>query len=170
MIDKISVTFGSQAVLNQIIKRYPKRQLALFAGISGTSGVQLIDYSGKSPIFVTPITYRVVDHSGTDDWHDYLNIIQVTPDEQHRKVLNSRASDFISNPHQPNGLQSVYYLKAENNQDQKILLTTWKSEFDCLAWKKTAAAAFITYQNFKNDFTVDYHDSSYQALEQKQNI
>ncbi|USS85543.1 hypothetical protein M3M35_02435 [Fructilactobacillus myrtifloralis] len=167
MISQISVTFGSQAILEQIMHKYPERNLALFSAAGNAHGMQLVDYSGLDSIFTSPVVYRVNAHAGTDDWTHYIDYIEVNPGKDQRQVLDAQITNFMSNPDTPKGLTGVYYLTAADNSDSRILLTLWNDHYDCLQWEDGTQNAFIAYDNFKNDPGADYHEVGYQRFQPK---
>ncbi|ANZ57988.1 hypothetical protein BGL34_02375 [Fructilactobacillus lindneri] len=161
MITKISVTFGSKAVLDKIIKKYPERHLALFSASNNASGLELVDYSGKDPIFSNPIVFNVVSHTGVDNWNHYIDYVEAVLDAQKRKILDAKVSNFMTDVNYPTGMYSAYYMTSSENPDKRVLLTLWKEQYDCMQWKKDEKDNFITYDKFKDDFTVNYHSAGY---------
>ncbi|USS86373.1 hypothetical protein M3M38_06830 [Fructilactobacillus cliffordii] len=167
MIRKISVTFGSEAILEQIMKKYPERHMALFAAANNAHGMQLVDYSGEDSVFTSPVVYEVNAHAGSDDWWHYISYIEISPSKDQRQILDAQVSNFMSNPDTPTGMTGVYYLTAEGNSDSRILLTLWKQQYDCMKWEKSEQHDFVSYQTFKNDFSANYHEIGYQRIQPK---
>ncbi|USS87237.1 hypothetical protein M3M39_03710 [Fructilactobacillus hinvesii] len=167
MIKQISVTFGSQGILEQIMKKYPERHMALFAAASNAHGMQLVDYSGDESIFTSPVVYQVNAHAGNDDWEHYINYTEISPSKDQRQILDAKVSNFMSDPDTPAGMTGFYYLTAEGNSDSRILLSLWKQQYDYMQWEKSPQHNFISYQTFKNDFTANYHEIGYQRFHPK---
>ncbi|WP_429971335.1 hypothetical protein ACQW5G_01440 [Fructilactobacillus sp. Tb1] len=165
MIKQISVTFGSKDILDKIAAKYPDRNLALFSPSDNATGLQLVDYSGKESIFATPVVYNVVSHTGIDDWNHYIDYVEVTPDAQRRKVLNATVSNFMTDIKHPEGMYSAYYMTSAENSDKKVLLTLWKDKYSFLQWKNNNSDNFMAFDKFKDDFSVNYHNSGYERVE-----
>lgn len=165
MIKQISVTFGSKSVLDKIITKYPERDLALFSPSNNATGLQLIDYSGEPSIFSNPIIYEVISHTGIDNWNHYIDYVEVTPDAERRKILNATVSNFMTDINHPTGMYSAYYMTASDNSDKKILLTLWKDKYSFLQWKNDKADNFMSFDKFKGNFSINYHNSGYERVE-----
>lgn len=165
MIKQISVTFGSQSVLDKILNDHPDRELALFSPSINATSLQLVNYSGKESVFSAPVIYNVVSHTGNDDWNHYIDYIEVTPDAQRRKVLDATVSNFMTDINHPEGMYSAYYMTSNDNADKRIFLTLWKDKYSFLQWKDNKINNFMAFNNFKDDFSINYHNSGYERVE-----
>ena len=71
MENQISMTFGSNQILNKIRKQHPNVKLSLFK--NGDDQYQIVDFSGNHNIFKNPITFDVLKNHNFNEKFDFVN-------------------------------------------------------------------------------------------------
>ncbi|GAY74039.1 monooxygenase [Lentilactobacillus kosonis] len=158
MIKKISITFGSEPILNKIKKANPDRELILYDALSNRNELMLLDASGKDSVFNSPVQYDVLSHSGTDDWRGFVSFITAQIDSDQQKVFDARVNRLMSNP-LPDGMRSIYSLHTYKNINERVLLTTWNSPSQFELWKK--ANQSLMPAAFNDNPSFYSHESDY---------
>ncbi|MHA8138139.1 hypothetical protein ACYATM_03695 [Lactobacillaceae bacterium Scapto_B20] len=161
MISNISITFGTKDFLSNIIKQHPEHNLHLFASENNDS-YELVDSSGKSTIFKSPINYKLVSHAGVDNWNGAISYINLDLDENQQKVLDATINNLISNEILPNGMSSIYSLYVAKNKSSRVILTTWNNGKSLDEWylSKTADQLF----KFSDKLDSNYFETIYHAV------
>ncbi|GAA3620379.1 hypothetical protein [Secundilactobacillus similis] len=164
MITQLSITFGSKQVLTDLQARYPDRPMHLLDASSAGEQLALLDVSGQESVFSSPVHYDIKLHRGTTDWNGFINFMyfdNLSEDDQ--TVFNSKASHFVSVDAMPDGMHAAYFMKAEKNRANNILLTTWSSAEDFSIWKRSDT--FKPFKYFQSTLN-NYHEASYHFINQ----
>lgn len=157
MIKQIAITFGSNAILNNIYNKNSNR-LAKFQPINNTGQMMLLDYSGEKSIFNSPVIYEVLDHSGVDSWDGFLNFttFELNPDQQ--KLFDARIKHLL-NDEFPKGMKSAYSLNYKNDTSKRVLASTWDTFQEFNNWKNNQD--LVTANHYDNTPNFYYHESNY---------
>ncbi|WP_413627050.1 hypothetical protein R4B61_04275 [Fructilactobacillus vespulae] len=161
MINKISTTFGSEYILDQIIKNHPNRRLELFVPVKPNGNLQLLDLSNLESVFSSPISYKVLNHSGTDNWTSFINYLEINADDNEAKIINAKLNGFINSSTPPTGMDSIYYLKKNNGSNTITVLTTWMDESYFNDWYKKYQQQNNSYLPLIRDFSTNYYSASF---------
>lgn len=159
MITRISITFGTKAVLETVIKKYPDRQMLLLDTSEKGDQLALLDVSGQPSVFASPVHYDIKLHRGTAEWRGFFNFMyfnNLSPEDQ--KTFNAKASQFVKSQPMPDGMRAVYFMKEEKNWSNNIIFSIWDSADDYLTWKRTAS--FTPFSYFTGPLN-NFHAASY---------
>lgn len=163
MLTKLSLTFGSEKVLKQIIDQNPDRQFKLMQASTHSNKIALFDYSNKDSIFNSPVNFRVLGESLNSNLNGMLfyQSFQVNGDRQDL-LYNSLQKIAESDNKLMNG---KYFLQVDSRDQSStlVLLTSWNSFDDLMAWKKSDE--FLSLAGFTNEGSNNYYyDETYRPL------
>lgn len=163
MLTKISFTFGSQPILEDIIKKYPDRRFKLMQATTHTRKLALFDLSGKETIFKSPVKLTVLDESPNANLNGmfYYQSFQVNGDRQ-KLLYNSLEKVVTDNSGKMNG---SYLLNVDNKAEATtlILLTSWRDYQDLTDWQQSEA--FKSLRNFTSMGSDNgYYDEIYKTI------
>lgn len=163
MLTKLSLTFGSEMVLKQIIDKHPERQFKLMQASTHSNKVALFDFSNKDSIFNSPVNFRVLGESLNSNPNGilYYQSFQVNGDRQ-QLLYNSLQKVAESDNKLMNG---KYFLEVDNRDQSTtyVLLTSWDDFDDLMAWKKTDE--FLSLIGFTDQESSNYYyDETYRPL------
>lgn len=146
MINRLSITFGSQDVLESIKQKYPERPMLLLDASNKGEQLALLDVSGQESIFASPAHYDIKLHRGTSDWRGFFNFMyfdNLSPEDQ--KTFNAKASQFVTSVPMPDGMLAIYFMKDEKNRANNILLSIWDTPETFSVWKRSESFAPFDY-------------------------
>ena len=163
MLTKLSLTFGSEKVLKQIIDQNPDRQFKLMQASTHSNKIALFDYSNKDSIFNSPVNFRVLGESLNSNLNGMLfyQSFQVNGDRQDL-LYNSLQKIAESDNKLMNG---KYFLQVDSRDQSStlVLLTSWNNFDDLMAWKKSDE--FLSLAGFTNEGSNNYYyDETYRPL------
>lgn len=163
MLTKLSFTFGSHQILQEIIERYPDRDLRLMQAATHSSKLALFDLSGQDTIFKTPVELTVLDETLNSNYHGlfYYQSFQVNGDRQ--QVLYNSLQKIIDN--QPGNMNAGFMTSIANKVESSnlVLLTIWPSYTDLKAWEDSNS--FATLDSFTGGGSDNYYyDEVYRAI------
>lgn len=146
MLTKISFTFGSRQILEDIINNNPDRQFKLMQASTHSNKLALFDLSNKETVFKTPVTLTVLDESLNSQFNGifYYQSFQVNGDRQDL-LYNSLQKVVDAKPALANGA----VMASVANKDESstlILLTAWASYEDLTTWRESDS--FNSLKNF----------------------
>lgn len=144
MLTKLSFTFGSHQILQDIIDKHPDRKFKLMQASTHSNKLALFDLSNQETIFKTPVILNVLDETMNSDYSGlfYYQSFQVNGDRQQvlynslQKVVNDKAGNMNA------GLMMSVANKAEGAT--LVLLTIWNSFEDLTAWKNSESFQTLT--------------------------
>lgn len=163
MLTKISLTFGSQALLQSIEEQHPDRQFKLMQASTHSNKIALFDFSNQETVFKSPVKFRVLNESLNSQPNGLLfyQSFQVNNDRQ--EMLNNVLNKLIDTD---NKLMNGKYLLQVDNHDESttlVLLTSWSEYEDLMAWQKTeeyqSLSGFTTHESSNY-----YYDETYRPL------
>lgn len=144
MLTKISFTFGSHQILEDIINNNPDRQFKLMQASTHSNKLALFDFSSKDPIFKTPVTLTVLDESFNSNFNGilYYQSFQVNGDRQNL-LYNSLQKTVDENLANANG--AVMTSIANHNESSTlVLLSAWNTFEDLTAWRESESFKALT--------------------------
>ncbi|AMV59875.1 hypothetical protein ADU72_0345 [Pediococcus damnosus] len=163
MLNKISSTFGSWPIINQIKKNNPEHEFVTLSSSSIKNDFQLLDISDKSSVFANPLIYNVTFHEGSSKWNGFYRFAFMTLSKEEIKVLNAKIMRFIAAGHLPLGLNDIFLLQPDKKPNERVLLTIWQLDSDYSFWRRSES-----YQPFKiysDSGAYNYHDTNYRAYQ-----
>lgn len=95
MLTKVSFTFGSHQVLEDIIKKNPDRQFKLMQASTHSNKLALFDISGQDSIFKSPVVLTILNASLNANMNGilYYQSFQVNGDRQN--LLNNSLDKIV---------------------------------------------------------------------------
>ncbi|MDD6432716.1 MAG: antibiotic biosynthesis monooxygenase [Lactobacillaceae bacterium] len=155
MLTKVSFTFGSHQVLEDIIKNNPDRQFKLMQASTHSNKLALFDLSGKDSIFKSPVILTVLNASLNAKMNGvlYYQSFQVNGDRQ--ELLNNSLNKIVEDaPSIANGflLTSV---ASQSQGSTLVLLSAWNDFEDLTAWRESDSFKSLT------NFTTLGSDNNY---------
>lgn len=162
MITKLSITFGTKAVLTDVIKKHPDRKMLLLASSSQEESLALLDVSGQESTFASPLHYDIKLHRGATDWQGFFYFMyfnSVSPEDQ--QIFNAKASQFVKSEEMPEKMRAIYFMKDEKNRANNIILSVWKNSADYASWKRSAS--FKPFDYFAAPLN-NFHEASYHTV------
>jgi hypothetical protein len=146
VLTKVSFTFGSHQVLEDIIKNNPDRQFKLMQASTHSNKLALFDLSGKDPVFKSPVILTVLNASLNANLSGilYYQSFQVNGDRQ--KLLNNSLEKIVEDaPSIANGVLMTS-VANQNESSTLVLLTSWNDFEDLTAWRESDS--FKSLANF----------------------
>lgn len=139
MLQKISSTFGSRAILTDYLKKQPQHPMILLKPAAGDEAFQLLDISGQASFFKNPLHYTVRYQTGSDNWHGFFNFMYLTfPSMDAAKVFLAKFGTLAANQGQWPGCNNFYLLQLVAPKLQYVILSIWQNEADYFNWRKSA--------------------------------
>lgn len=155
MITKISFTFGSRQILEDITKKNPDRQFKLMQASTHSNKLALFDLSGKDPIFKTPVVLTVLNESLNSNLNGilYYQSFQVNGDRQ--QVLYNSLQKIVND--RPDNCNGAFMTSVANRNESStlVLLTAWDSFEDLTAWRESDS--FASLKNFTSLGSDNYY-------------
>ena len=121
MLTKVSFTFGSHQILEDIIKNNPDRQFKLVQASTHSNKLALFDLSGQDPVFKSPVTLNVLESS----LNASLNGVLYYQSFQVNGVLMTSVANH-------------------NESSTLVLLTSWNDFEDLTAWRESDSFKSLT--------------------------
>ncbi|WP_081467847.1 monooxygenase [Lentilactobacillus kisonensis] len=134
MDKQIVITFGNDQILSEIKAKHPDRNLLLYQALNQNDKLMLLDYSGKEPVFQSPVLYDILSHTGADKWNGFISFSAMDLNFDQQKVFDARINKLRSNG-LPDGMHSIYSLNYHKDINQRVILATWNSYSDFELWK-----------------------------------
>lgn len=163
MLSKLSLTFGSRQILQDIIDKYPDRKFKLTQASIHSNKLALFDFSNEPSVFKTPVELTVLGERLNSNYRGilYYQSFQVNTDRQ--KILFNTLNKLIddSNPL----INGQAFLQVDNKAESTtlVLLTALNDFDDLMAWKETPD--FKQLANFTSrDPNNTYYDEVYRPL------
>jgi len=147
MTTYLHVTFGSQAVLQDIQHHHSERGLLLTVDAADKDRYQLLDLTNaQQSVFAMPTTYAVLaSFHATLDIRGWLNFDLMTlPDLQRDNFMKRFRAD--ADLQRANGLINAYLLQRTDNLQQVAVLTTWQTEWDWQRWHSSPSYLLNNYE------------------------
>lgn len=163
MLTKLSVTFGSQAILQSIVDQHPDRQFKMMQASTHSNKIALFDFSNQESVFKSPVKFIVLNESLNSNTNGmlYYQSFQVNGDRQ--QMLNNVLNKVVTSDSK---LMNGKYLLQVDNRDESttlVLLTSWNELDDLMAWKKTTE--YQSLIGFTNPESSNYYyDETYRPL------
>lgn len=144
MLTKVSFTFGSYQILEDIIKNNPDRQFKLMQASTHSNKLALFDLSGEETVFKSPVTLNVLESSLDANLAGilYYQSFQVNGDRQ-KLLYNSLEKIVDDAPSIANGVLMTS-VANHNESSTLVLLTAWNDFEDLTAWRESDAFKSLT--------------------------
>ncbi|KRM35192.1 hypothetical protein [Limosilactobacillus pontis] len=144
MLTKVSFTFGSHQILEDIIKNNPDRQFKLMQASTHSNKLALFDLSGEETVFKSPVTLNVLESSLDANLAGilYYQSFQVNGDRQ-KLLYNSLEKIVDDAPSIANGVLMTS-VANHNESSTLVLLTAWNDFEDLTAWRESDAFKSLT--------------------------
>lgn len=155
MLTKVSFTFGSHQILEDIIKNNPDRQFKLMQASTHSNKLALFDLSGEETVFKSPVTLNVLESSLDANLAGilYYQSFQVNGDRQ-KLLYNSLEKIVDDAPSIANGVLMTS-VANHNESSTLVLLTAWNDFEDLTAWRE--GDAFKSLTNFTTMGSDNYY-------------
>ena len=144
MLTKVSFTFGSHQILEDIIKNNPDRQFKLMQASTHSNKLALFDLAGEETVFKSPVTLNVLESSLDANLAGilYYQSFQVNGDRQ-KLLYNSLEKVVDDAPSIANGVLMTS-VANHNESSTLVLLTAWNDFEDLTAWRESDAFKSLT--------------------------
>lgn len=144
MLTKVSFTFGSHQILEDIIKNNPDRQFKLMQASTHSNKLALFDLSGEETVFKSPVTLNVLESSLDANLAGilYYQSFQVNGDRQ-KLLYNSLEKVVDDAPSIANGVLMTS-VANHNESSTLVLLTAWNDFEDLTPWRESDAFKSLT--------------------------
>lgn len=144
MLTKVSFTFGSHQILEDIIKNNPDRQFKLMQASTHSNKLALFDLSGEETVFKSPVTLNVLESSLDANLAGilYYQSFQVNGDRQ-KLLYNSLEKIVDDAPSIANGVLMTS-VANHNESSTLVLLTAWNDFEDLTTWRESDAFKSLT--------------------------
>ena len=163
MLSKLSLTFGSRQVLQEIIDKYPNRQFKMMQASVHSNKIALFDFSNETSVFKSPVEFSVLNERLSSNYRGVLYYQSFQVDNDRQKVLLNTLNKLIDDSAPLINSQALLQV---NNKVECTTLVLWTAfdVFDGLmAWKET--------DNFKQlngfisrDPNNTYYDEVYRSI------
>lgn len=163
MLTKVSFTFGSHQILENIIKANPERQFKLMKASTHSDKLALFDLSSQDSVFKSPVILTVLGESLNAQFSGilYYQSFQVNGDRQ-KLLYNSLEKIVDDAPSIANGVLMTS-VANQNESSTLVLLTTWNDFEDLTAWRESSS--FKSLANFTSMGSDNYYyDEIYRPL------
>ncbi|KRL93202.1 monooxygenase [Levilactobacillus hammesii] len=163
MLQQLSLTFGSQDLLDKIIKKNPDRHFVLLAATGGAKDLQLLDVSNRDSVFTSHLDYQVKIEHGQPDWQGFFSFNYFNLDMESAKVFEGEVNKIAASP-LPAGMTAMLVLSKFKNSGEYVLLTIWDSSDAFMIWRRSNKfSPFTKYATSLNNF----HAATYQLAPAK---
>ena len=144
MLTKVSFTFGSHQILEDIIKNNPDRQFKLVQASTHSNKLALFVLSGQDSVFKSPVTLNVLESSLNASLNGvlYYQSFQVNGDRQ-KLLYNSLEKIVDDAPSIANGVLMTS-VANHNESSTLVLLTAWNDFEDLTAWRESDSFKSLT--------------------------
>lgn len=144
MLTKVSFTFGSHQILEDIVKKNPDRQFKLMQASTHSNKLALFDLSGQDSVFKSPVTLTVLESSLNASLTGvlYYQSFQVNGDRQ--KLLYNSLEKIVDDA--PSFANGVLMTSVANHNESStlVLLTAWNDFEDLTAWRESDSFKSLT--------------------------
>ncbi|MDM8267194.1 hypothetical protein QUW44_08580 [Limosilactobacillus pontis] len=144
MLTKVSFTFGSHQVLEDIIKKNPDRQFKLMQASTHSNKLALFDISGQDSIFKSPVVLTILNASPNANMNGilYYQSFQVNGDRQN--LLNNSLDKIVEDA--PNIANGVFLTSVASKSEGAtlVLLTSWNDFEDLTSWRESDSFKSLT--------------------------
>lgn len=163
MLTKLSLTFGSRQILQDIINKYPERHFKLMQASVHSNKLALFDFSNETTVFKTPVKYTVLNEKLNSNFRGilYYQSFQVNNDRQ--KILYNTL-DKIINTDSPLINGQLFMQVDDKDESTTFVLLSCLDDFnDLVTWKESLS--FKELSSFiSRDPNNTYYDEVYRPL------
>ncbi|MDM8332109.1 hypothetical protein QUW45_05330 [Limosilactobacillus pontis] len=144
MLTKVSFTFGSHQVLEDIIKKNPDRQFKLMQASTHSNKLALFDISGQDSIFKSPVVLTILNASPNANMNGilYYQSFQVNGDRQN--LLNNSLDKIVEDA--PSIANGVFLTSVASKSEGAtlVLLTSWNDFEGLTSWRESDSFKSLT--------------------------
>lgn len=133
---KLSLTFGPEKELKEIIAAHPERKFKLFHAADDNSEFMLMDCSGKESMFHSGLDYYICGEINPNEnsTNGYIECRYVTLNEDEQKVFKSIFKSWDAEAKRPVGLDSSVLVHSLKDNFEFLLINQWEDENVFMVW------------------------------------
>lgn len=143
MLSKISFTFGSMPVLENIMKKHPDRDFRLLQATADNSKLALFDLSDKPSVFQSPITLNTITGVGSDNFNGIFHFESFELGHDDKEIFRKHAKKALENADHTK-MTTGYMLERPDQASITILITTWTNAAAIDEWTSSKDFAPLT--------------------------
>jgi hypothetical protein len=128
MFKNLITSFGSKSILEMIKKQHPDRAMVLLANKSDNNNFQLVDFSGESNVFQSPLHYQVISQSGQSVAGNIFTFDFFELSDDTLKAFDTKISQWANQNANSYELQNVLILNPiDSKPNNRAILSIWNA-------------------------------------------
>lgn len=163
MLSKLSLTFGSRQILQEIVDRYPSKAFKMMQASVHSNKIALFDFSNEDSVFKNPVKFSVLGERLNSNYRGVLYYQSFQVDNDRQKVLFKTLNKIVNDPAPLINGQLILEVDNKEESTTLVLLSALNEFDDLMAWKESSA--FKELSSFiSRDPSNTYYDEVYRPL------